>query len=1104
MMAAVSNNDNPERPEQGGATPEARKLIQEPKEVNRDGMYGKALNTAHLLCGVANFAEVRKTMRDQKRFCVSAFSMTIVLFLMVGVGLRVPTISAQATQQPIPATRAFDAPGCSASDLSNNTDLARGNPEWKAIIIDPLFPLPNNPPTILEGVVPPPSEQETSTDQAHAEVSEEELPWNHYTHDYTFKVVPDPPYFGLLSSWVNTDGTIGVHGDMEVEWENASLMDEQPEGFQRIWGGAPEFVWPAVGDRVWVEGRWIFDCGHPSSSDTAHVQYSTEIHPPRALVTFRLNHPALDSFPLPRTSAPNFPGPQSYLPVTGLPTTLPPDVPNSGPTNLAVTEADIFVSGNGGAANDLCSLTPYDLPLHGCPHHSGPFIPVNDRNYVFDIYPPGTDYGSLYGFGPPLVNGTIPVTPPVPDASLQWRVEDHSSELPAHACSSDGSPCVPVVPIFCPLDAYTKPPDQTETGCPQSVPAQPTRLRVILPFATTPNANFFAQSILLGWDDVPAPPTTPAVRTFQIALDKFTVLKNLSGESNLTSFPGGDWRVFVNVGGQYRYMSPFFDTDANNGNGIFQFNGGSNVCNGDALTDNGNNDCFQFHNTPWTVSVQDGTAIHVAVGGFAASHTLESDFCRTYIGCDFSDGTGVSLIFYHFERIGTYEFDLVPPDYAPPAVFTTQPVFSKLDCPGSPFPCVTVYDGQYQVGFNVREIPTATPPASTPLGIGTPHFGQFISSATPVVLSSASADAEGFQYRFRAPGGPLPTYPFLPLQPYPVHWTHVDLPAGSQSVPVFLTGGDGPNLLQYSAENFAQLLEPRHTATLVLDNTPPVISIVQPQATTYPHCGALTLSYTVNDGTGSGLASFTPTMDGQTTLPGVANLLNGQQINLLAAMKLGTHVFRVTATDNVNNTGATSVTFTIIVTTDSITCDVTEILAAGCIDNGGIANALTSKLSAAQAAINRGNIQTAINILTALKNQISAQAGKHIATSCALGGVGFNPAAALLLDVQALIDNLRVSAIADPITGYVVNASGGGVADATLNIRDAGGNTVATASTDITGYYFFATTGVLIPGSSYTVVVTGLPAGFSQSTPAVSPAFTWAGTGMMIGNFVLN
>lgn len=77
-----------------------------------------------------------------------------------------------------------------------------------------------------------------------------------------------------------------------------------------------------------------------------------------------------------------------------------------------------------------------------------------------------------------------------------------------------------------------------------------------------------------------------------------------------------------------------------------------------------------------------------------------------------------------------------------------------------------------------------------------------------------------------------------------------------------------------------------------------------------------------------------------------------------------------------------------------------------------------------------------------------------------------------------------------------------GVIGATVSILDAGGNMVATASTDITGYYFFATTGFLVPGSSYSVAVTGLPPGFA-TTPPASPAFAWSGTGMMVGNFVL-
>jgi hypothetical protein len=203
-------------------------------------------------------------------------------------------------------------------------------------------------------------------------------------------------------------------------------------------------------------------------------------------------------------------------------------------------------------------------------------------------------------------------------------------------------------------------------------------------------------------------------------------------------------------------------------------------------------------------------------------------------------------------------------------------------------------------------------------------------------------------------------------------------------------------------------------------------------------------------------------------------------------------------------THSTTVDVTVTATTSSIGNLIGDLLGAGCIDNAGIANALTSKLSAAQAAISAGNIQTAINTLTALKNQINAQAGKHITTSCNIGGVAFNPVTVLLLDVQGLIDSLRVSAIPDPITGYVVNSSGVGVAGAGVSILDAGGNVVATATTDITGFYFFATMSVLNPNSSYTVAVTGLPAGFAGSTPAASPAFTWSGTGLMIGNFLLN
>ncbi len=475
---------------------------------------------------------------------ISSRRAIFVLLMGLGFGLgSLPTVA----QNYVPATQST----CDLQDITDDIDLTRSNPEWAPINLNGN-PLPNNEPNILEGWVLPVPSGENQDSQASAEVSEEELPWNHYTHDYTFKIVPDSNYQYLLSSWTRFPGvTFDDPGDpfgicasfggtydpstlkctvppetcpgtqdssgatchhewMEVEWENGSRMKVNDDD-DRLWGALPEYAWPAIGDRVWTEGRWIFDCGHPGLSKIEkalnnaqdYVKFDSEIHPPRALATFRLNRTALASEPSRSSSLES-----SWLPVTGELLDVPPYLP---PTLIPVTQADIFVSGNGGGANDICSIVQRSDSSGGCSpyQHSGPVIPINDRNYVFDIYPPGTDYGSLQN------NGTFKITPPVLDASLQWRIVDQSIELPTHTCGPDKSYCVTLDPIICPVDNTTPPPNQTETSCPE-VPAQPTRLRVILPFAGS-NANYFSKSILLGWDDVPAA-GAPHIRTFQVKL----------------------------------------------------------------------------------------------------------------------------------------------------------------------------------------------------------------------------------------------------------------------------------------------------------------------------------------------------------------------------------------------------------------------------------------------------------------------------------------------------------------------------------------------------------------------------------------------------------
>ena len=182
------------------------------------------------------------------------------------------------------------------------------------------------------------------------------------------------------------------------------------------------------------------------------------------------------------------------------------------------------------------------------------------------------------------------------------------------------------------------------------------------------------------------------------------------------------------------------------------------------------------------------------------------------------------------------------------------------------------------------------------------------------------------------------------------------------------------------------------TTVTVQDTTAPVMAISQPAAITYVHSAALTLSYTVTD-VCAGVKSFTPTMDGFATLNG-HGLLSGQLINLLTELKLGTHTFSISAVDNVGNAGESSVTFTIIVTADSIKDDVTQFLVAGAIKNKGLANSLLAKLNAAASARGRGECSTAANNYQAFINELNAQTGK---------GVDTNAATIMIADAQYLI-----------------------------------------------------------------------------------------------------
>ena len=271
-------------------------------------------------------------------------------------------------------------------------------------------------------------------------------------------------------------------------------------------------------------------------------------------------------------------------------------------------------------------------------------------------------------------------------------------------------------------------------------------------------------------------------------------------------------------------------------------------------------------------------------------------------------------------------------------------------------------------------------PVST-LTLGTPNASpSFITSATTLTIAAADGGSDqgvaSIAFRVYPEGTAAPAFTTVP-PPATFTVTGAD---GRYTVDMFATGGNG-------------MVEVTHSSTVILDNTAPAIAIVQPTATEYPHSAVLTLDYSANDGAGSGVATTTASLDGSGTLNG-HGLPSGQPINLLLELPLGLHSFRVDSADRVTNAANTTVSFTIVVTAESIKEDVTIFAAAGKIKVPGLPTALLATLNSAAEARARGNCAQATSLYEAFIRQLQAQSGK---------GVDAVAAAIMIADAQYLV-----------------------------------------------------------------------------------------------------
>ena len=258
--------------------------------------------------------------------------------------------------------------------------------------------------------------------------------------------------------------------------------------------------------------------------------------------------------------------------------------------------------------------------------------------------------------------------------------------------------------------------------------------------------------------------------------------------------------------------------------------------------------------------------------------------------------------------------------------------------------------------------------------VGTPSFANqtatFVSSATPITLDatygSAGANIASLSYRiYPSSTQPGKTLPFT-------------VTAGPKVV-FNLTGPDGEYTIEYFAvtkDGF--FLHKLSSLNLTLDNTAPLITMTTPvHLGTYDHGDVLTLSYVASDGAGSGLATLVGRMNGSTTLAG-HGLANGQAIDLLTELPLGSFTFSVDATDNVTNARTASAKFVVVATAGGIIREVDRFATEGKFKNAGIPNSLRAKLVAASSARDRGQCATAANIYDAFLSELQAQLGTGV------------------------------------------------------------------------------------------------------------------------------
>jgi hypothetical protein len=194
-------------------------------------------------------------------------------------GVNNNTLTAQITASsgslppsslPLSITTVYSSCGLQSGAVGNGRGCFLTNiaPEWVSVE-------PADTPKIMEGMVVESRPAGNDNMAVHSSMDwnafvELDAKYAHLNSDINVRDSIDAPEMRDVNG-----KTIPAHRALvvEMEWETAYLD--------------PRFR-PKAGDRAWMIGRWIFDCGHPESAILS--AYTTEMHPPQA-VSFTRSEP---------------------------------------------------------------------------------------------------------------------------------------------------------------------------------------------------------------------------------------------------------------------------------------------------------------------------------------------------------------------------------------------------------------------------------------------------------------------------------------------------------------------------------------------------------------------------------------------------------------------------------------------------------------------------------------------------------------------------------------------------------------------------------------------------------------------------------------------